>query len=92
MALFEYGQWLENMGKLVWISEGRYTYKPDYEKALQVYKKLLQDFTKEESPYYEQAQNAIKRITETTLDVHVNYFFLPGSKIEFSLVYRNAKK
>jgi len=92
MALFEYGQWLENMGKLVWISEGRYTYKPDYEKALQVYKKLLQDFTKEESPYYEQAQNAIKRITETNLDVHVNYFFLPDSKIEFSLVYRNAEK
>ncbi len=92
MALFEYGEWLENMGKLVWISEGRYTYKPDYEKALQVYKKLLQSFTKEESPYYEQAQNAIKRITETTLNVYVNYFFLPGSEIEFSLVYRNTEK
>jgi hypothetical protein len=81
MALFEYGEWLENMGKLVWISEGRYTYKPDYEKALQVYKKLLQSFTKEESPYYEQAQNAIKRITETTLNVYVNYFFLRAAKL-----------
>ncbi len=92
MALIYYGEWLENMGKLIWLSEGQYTYKPDYEKALQVYHKLLQNFTKEESPYYEQAQNAIKRITETTLEVYVNHFFLPGSQIEFSLRYRNAEK
>lgn len=92
VALFCYADWLESCGKVVWVSEGKYHYKPDFTRALEMYRKLLSTYTKENSAYYSQAQDRIDRITKPQVDAMVGSFFLPGSEVQFSLNYRNIKE
>ncbi|MBO7392189.1 MAG: hypothetical protein J6U77_06790, partial [Verrucomicrobia bacterium] len=88
-VLFSYAQWLERQGRQVKNSNNRYSYSPDYEKALLYYQKIVKQFTKEKSPYWEQAKDRIKTITEPQINLLVSSQYTPGSQIEYALSYNN---
>ena len=88
-VLFSYAQWLEQQGRQVKNSNNRYSYSPDYEKALTYYQKIVKQFSKEKSPYWEQAKDRIKTITEPQINLFFSIQYTPGSQIEYALSYNN---
>jgi uncharacterized protein YfaS (alpha-2-macroglobulin family) len=89
-ALFEYAQWLEESGPVVVLPTGDTTRRPDYEKALTLYRRLLSEYAEGESRWRREAMAAIERITAASLSVSVSNVFLPGSEVDFQLEWRNA--
>src|SRR5262245_20460311 len=66
--------------------------QPDYEKALELYRRLLREFSKGETRYYDQAQEKIKEITEASMSIAVSNIFLPDSELVFALNARNVRR
>jgi uncharacterized protein YfaS (alpha-2-macroglobulin family) len=91
-ALFNYAQWIAGEGRVVILKDGNWRAEPDYIRALELYRRLVKEFAKGESRYWEQAQQAIEEITGPQLNVMVSDFFLPGSEIQYSLNWRNVKQ
>ena len=91
-ALFQYAQWMTRTGYVALTSNGQWTQKPDYVKALQLYQQLVNAYSKGQTPYYDQAQQQIKEITSPYLGITVSNVFLPSSEIQFYLNWRNMKQ
>ncbi|HEU4480036.1 MAG TPA: hypothetical protein VFR80_16080, partial [Pyrinomonadaceae bacterium] len=91
-ALFHYAEWVNNYGALRQLEDGQWRQETDYSKALELYRRLLREFKKGETRYYDQAQQQIKNITEASLSVGVSNIFLPDSEVQFSLVARNVNQ
>ncbi|MEW6517490.1 MAG: alpha-2-macroglobulin family protein [candidate division FCPU426 bacterium] len=91
-ALFKYAEWLSNYGRRRRLPNGQWEQKPDLTKALELYRRLLKEFKKGETRYYEEARQRIESITESTLSVSVSNIFLPGSEIQAYLNWRNQKR
>ena len=91
-ALFNYAQWIAGEGRVVFLKDGSWHAEPDFVRALELYQKLVSEFKKGETRYWEQAQQAIKEITGPQLNVMVSDFFLPGSEMQYSLNWRNVKQ
>lgn len=91
-ALFYYAEWMNNYGTIQLLEDGQLQQKPDYAKALELYSRLLREFGKGETRYYDQAQNQIRTITEPTLSVGVSNIFLPDSEIQFAMNARNVRR
>ncbi len=91
-ALFYYAEWLNSYGTIRLLEDGQYQEQPDYVKALELYRRLVQEFRKGESRYYDQAQLQIKNITEPSIAVAVANIFLPGSELQFQLHTRNVRQ
>ena len=91
-ALFHQADWVNNYGSLRQLANGQWQQETDYNKALELYRRLLRDFRKGETRYYDQAQQQIKYITEPALSVGVSNVFLPGSEVQFSLNARNLTR
>ncbi len=91
-ALYEYAQWMENVGIVSFDEKGNWTTKTDYVKALSLYQSLVRSFKKGETRHFDQAQNAIRRITNPSLNVSVANVFLPGSKVQYHVRWRNVKE
>lgn len=91
-ALFHYAQWLSQTGRMVKNTDGSYRNKPDYKKALELYRQLTTQYAKGETRYYDQAKAEIENITKPVLAVSVANLFLPGSEIQYYLSWRNVKQ
>ena len=91
-ALFHYAEWMNSSGGYKQVEDGEWQQEPDYIKALELYRRLIREFTKGQSRYHDQAQQRIKDITEPTLGVAVANIFLPDSELQFSLAARNVKR
>jgi uncharacterized protein YfaS (alpha-2-macroglobulin family) len=91
-ALFNYAQWIAGEGRVIMLKDGNWRAEPDYVRALELYRRLTSEFKKGETRYWEQAQQAIKEITDPQLNVMVSEFFLPGSEMQYSLNWRNVKQ
>jgi len=94
-ALFRYGGWLEQSGRLV-VRDGIYdepywSREPDLPRALAVYRQFMETFKEGESLWWVTVQGSIERIVEPALRVSEDQFFLPGSEIQFHLHTRNVK-
>ncbi|MEO6259586.1 MAG: alpha-2-macroglobulin family protein, partial [Thermoanaerobaculia bacterium] len=89
-TLMSYGRWLETYGILTWLDDGTWRVEPDYEAALSMYRRLTSEFKEGESQYWPQAHSRIADITQPSLAVAVSNVFLPGSKTEFHLHWRNV--
>ena len=89
-ALFYYAEWMSNYGTVRQLEDGQWQEQPDFEKALELYRRLLREFTKGETRYYDQAKQQIDGITQASLTVAVSNIFLPGSEIQFGLTTRNV--
>ena len=64
----------------------------DYNKALELYRRLLREFAAGQSPYREQAQRAIEEILRPAVSVFATGTFLPESEQEIHLAWRNVKQ
>lgn len=91
-ALFNYARWMSNYGSVQQLEDGQLQEQPDYEKALELYRRLLQEFSKGETRYYDRARDAIKEITEATMFIGVTNIFLPDSELQFTLNARNVRR
>ena len=91
-ALFYYADWLANRGEVMRGENGQWFQKQNYPKALELYLRIINEFEKGETRFYDQAQNAIKQITEPTLTLSVSNIFFPESEIEYHLNWRNVKE
>ena len=91
-ALFKYGQYLETQGRMVPQETGGWTSKPDYEKALDVYRRFSKEFKKGESPWWEDVQQSINTLAGESLRIYVSQLFYPGDKVSFNLDCRNEDK
>jgi uncharacterized protein YfaS (alpha-2-macroglobulin family) len=91
-ALFNYAEWMNSNGSIVQLDGGQWQQEPDYIKALELYRRLISEFRKGESRYYDQAQQQIRNIVEPNLGVGVSNIFLPDSEVQFGLNARNLKR
>lgn len=91
-ALYHYAEWMMNQGRAVPLKDGNWTQEQDYVKALALFRRLVAEFQKGETRYWEQAQAQIRNITEVRVQVGVSHAFLPNSEIQFHLNWRNVKR
>jgi len=91
-ALFNYAQWMSNYGSVQQLEDGQLQEQPDYEKALELYRRLLREFSKGETRYYDRARDEIKEISEATMFIGVTNIFLPDSELQFTLNARNVPR
>jgi len=91
-ALYNYAEWMANQGRAVPLKDGNWRQEPDYVKALELFRRLVSEFNKGETRYWEQAQQQIKNITEPQVGVRVPNIFLPDSEIQYYLNWRNMKQ
>ena len=91
-ALFYYAEWMNNQGSIRPLADGQWQQRPDYLKALELYRRLTREFSKGETRYYDQAQHQIRQITEPSLAVSVSNIFLPDSELQFGLSTRNVTR
>ena len=91
-ALYFYAEWMMNQGRAVPLKDGNWTQEQDYVKALALFRRLVAEFQKGETRYWEQAQSQIRNITQVNLGVSVSHIFLPDSEVQYHLNWRNLKR
>jgi uncharacterized protein YfaS (alpha-2-macroglobulin family)/tetratricopeptide (TPR) repeat protein len=91
-ALYNYAEWMVSYGNIIPLAEGGWRQEPNYVKALELFRRLVKEFGKGETRYWEQAQQQIKNITEVQVGVSVQNIFLPDSEIQYYLNWRNVKR
>ncbi|MCK4342727.1 MAG: alpha-2-macroglobulin, partial [Phycisphaerae bacterium] len=91
-ALFHYAQWWEQRGLTVRLPHGGYQYEPDFVKAVALYRRLLDEFKKGETRYYDDAKRQVEMITGAAVGVSVANTFLPGSEIQYYVNWRNVEE
>src|SRR5436190_1376250 len=91
-ALFYYAEWMNSYGTIRELNEGQWQPEPDYVKALELYRRLVREFVKGETRYFDQAQQQIKNISDPTISVGVSNIFLPDSELQFALNARNLRR
>ncbi len=68
------------------------TGRPNYNKALELLRRLLTEFKPDETKYYDEAKEAIEDITKPTVSVQVAGTFLPEVEQKAILAWRNVAK
>ncbi|MEQ2007394.1 MAG: alpha-2-macroglobulin family protein [Limisphaerales bacterium] len=91
-ALYHYAEWMMNQGRAVPLKDGNWTQEQDYVKALGLFRRLVAEFQKGETRYWEQAQQQIRNITQVNVGVGISHVFLPDSEIQYHLNWRNVKR
>ncbi len=91
-ALYSYADWMENTGQIAQLDSGEWRQAPDYTKALHLFRRLLSEFKKSDTRYYDQAQQEINNITGPTVGIYSPSIFLPGSEVQLNLSWRNVKR
>jgi alpha-2-macroglobulin len=89
-ALYHYAVWIANQGRIKAKDYGRW--QPDYVKARELYRRLVTEYAKGETRYYDQALAEIEAITKPVVGVSAANIFLPGSEIQYHLNWRNVKR
>ncbi len=91
-ALYHYAEWMANQGRAVPMADGNWQQQPDYPTALELFRRLVSEFNKGETRYWDQAQQQINNITEPQVGLSVPNIFLPDSEIQYHLNWRNVKQ
>jgi uncharacterized protein YfaS (alpha-2-macroglobulin family) len=91
-ALYHYAEWSMGSGKIIPLDDGQWRQEADFVKALDLFRRLVNEYQKGETRYYDQALQQIKSITDPSLSVAVSNIFLPGSEVQFYLNWRNLKR
>ncbi len=91
-ALFHYAQWMANFGQVRVNENGQWVNEPDYVKALELYRRLVRQYSRGETRYWDQANQQIREITSPRIGLTVSNVFLPDSEIQFHLNWRNVRQ
>ncbi|HEV8435080.1 MAG TPA: hypothetical protein VGR95_16850, partial [Thermoanaerobaculia bacterium] len=89
-ALYTAATQLSQRGGII-VEDGQAITKPDNMKALALYRRIVSEFTHNESRYYDDAERAIITIESPSLAVYTAGSFLPTSEQEIQLTWRNVK-
>ncbi|HXG66363.1 MAG TPA: alpha-2-macroglobulin family protein, partial [Blastocatellia bacterium] len=90
-ALYHYAEWMTTYGRIVQLDNHQWRQEPDYVKALELFRRLINEYQKGETRYYDQARQQIENITKPSIALSVAHIFLPDSEIQFYLNWRNLK-
>lgn len=90
-ALMAYAQWMQSYGKVNVLENGQWQWKPDYVRAAELYKRLLDEFKPEEIDRREVVRQYYS-IMLPSLSVVASQAFLPNSEIAFDAHWRNIKQ
>lgn len=89
-ALFRLA-WLDlSAGKAEWRPDGQLTLTPDYERALDLFRRFAREFPEGKSPLFAAARDQIAQITRPQLEVEAAGQFLPGVKPVLRAAWRNV--
>ncbi len=91
-VLFAFAQWLESNGTLARRPDGGATWEPDFPAALELYRRLLAENARGETPFHDAARDRVREIESPRLDLGVAGDFLPGSEVEYVLRWRNVSR
>ncbi len=91
-ALYALATFQENQGRWQADANGNVSPRPDYARALELYRRLTGEFKKGETRYFDECQGRMRNITAPTLAVQVERFFLPGSEVQYTLAWRNLER
>jgi len=91
-ALYHYAEWMTQQGRYIPLDDGGWRQEQDYVKALELFRRLVTEYRKGETRYYDQAQQQIENITKPTVGVSATNIFLPDSEIQVQLNWRNVKQ
>src|SRR5262245_15017912 len=91
-ALYNYAEWMTQYGRFVPLDDGGWRYEQDYVKALELFRRLVSEYAKGETRYYDQAQQQIEIITKPAVTVSATNIFLPDSEIQVQLNWRNLNR
>jgi hypothetical protein len=88
-ALYALGTFHESQGRWEREENGNQRPRPDFARALELYRRFVSEFRKGESPWFDEVQGRIRQITAPSLGLEVDRFFLPGSEVRYGLSWRN---
>ncbi len=91
-SLFQYASFLASGGRAIYSEDGSWRREVDYAKALELYRRIVAEFKKGETRFYDDAVAQIDAITKPSIGVFVPNVFLPGSEVEYSLAWRNVTR
>src|SRR5262249_31893305 len=91
-ALYHYAEWMTQQGRYVPLDDGGWRQEQDYVKALELFRRLVTEYRKGETRYYDQAHQQIENIIKPTVGVGATNIFLPDSEIQINLNWRNVKQ
>ncbi|HEX7151650.1 MAG TPA: hypothetical protein VF618_09200 [Thermoanaerobaculia bacterium] len=87
-ALFALASQLDHYGSVVVFDNNDLGLRPDYVRAAELYRRLLTESTKGETPHHARAQQALATLESPSLDVAAGTV-LPDTEQELALVFRN---
>ncbi|MGC1480254.1 MAG: alpha-2-macroglobulin family protein [Chthoniobacterales bacterium] len=90
-SLFHLAEWNERAGNSVWSEDGGLVVSPDFDEALELYRRFLEEFPDGDSPYSDRAADRINEITRPTLEINSSQLFLPGSEPTILVDWRNLE-
>jgi alpha-2-macroglobulin len=91
-ALYFYAEWMASNGPLLQREDGSWLSQQDYTRALELFRRLLNEYKKGETRYYDQAAQQIEQITKPALSVTSTNIYLPDSEVQSYLNWRNVKR
>lgn len=91
-TLYHYAEWMQNQGRIKINTDGGWQAEQDFVKALELFRRLTNEFSKGETRYFDQAKSYAENITKPSLSVNTSNVFLPDSEMQFSLNWRNVKQ
>ncbi|MBO0857571.1 MAG: alpha-2-macroglobulin [Chloracidobacterium sp.] len=91
-GLYYYAEWITQQGRYIPLDNGGWRQEHDYVKALELFRRLVTEYSKGETRYYDQAQQQIENITKPVVGVSVTNVFLPDSEIQINLNWRNVNQ
>ncbi|HEX9984178.1 MAG TPA: alpha-2-macroglobulin family protein [Thermoanaerobaculia bacterium] len=90
-ALHLYASTLTSTGA-VYVDEERATMRPDFRRALELYRRILTEFQPGQSKWVDDAKRAVELITAPSAGVDVGQTFLPDSEQQIHLTWRNVQE
>ncbi len=90
-ALMAFAEWCTRYGEVDVLESGQWNWKPDYVRAAELYKRLLDEFKPEEIDR-DEVLRRYNDIVLPALNVYVSQAFLPNSEIAFDAQWRNVEQ
>src|SRR5688500_13143806 len=90
-ALYAAAEVLSATGRIEVTSSGEVEYQPDFARALEYYRRIVNEFTIAETQFHDEATQAIRNITNPQVGVAVPGTFLPDSEQQIVVSWRNVK-
>jgi len=88
--LYQYALFEQQRGHTGYDADGNLRVEPDYEAALALFRRLVDDYDEDESRFVDQARDSIESITRREVRVLLSEQFRPGQPVSVDLLWRNA--